>query len=401
MSSPLDRFKSAFNAFMGRAPTTTKTYYYGGTGRRPDRITHIIQNERSIINCIFNRIAVDGSSVDIKHVKVDKNGDYVETLKGNLNRVLTLDANIDQTGRMLIRDLIYSMLDEGCIALFPTDTTEDPKITDSYEVVEARVGKIIEWFPKEVLLEVYNENTGKKERIIADKRYTPIIENPFYEIMNEPNSTLQRLIRVLNQLDQINEQNSSGKLDLIIQLPYIIKTEAKKKQAEERKQTIESQLTKSQYGIAYIDGTEKVIQLNRAVENNLWAQAKELRVDLFDQMGMTVEILNGTTDEKTMLNYYSRIIEPILTAIVEELKRKWISRTAQTQLQSIQFFRNSFKLVPVGELSEIADKFTRNEIMSSNEIRTKALGLPPSDDPKADQLINSNLRQPEEKEESN
>lgn len=399
MSSPLDRFKSAFNAFMGRAPTT-KTYYYGGTGRRPDRITHIIQNERSIINCIFNRIAVDGSSVDIKHVKVDKNGDYVETLKGNLNRVLTLDANVDQTGRMLIRDLIYSMLDEGCIALFPTDTTEDPKTTDSYEVVEARVGKIIEWFPKEVLLEVYNENTGKKERIIADKRYTPIIENPFYEIMNEPNSTLQRLIRVLNQLDQINEQNSSGKLDLIIQLPYMTKTEAKKKQAEERKKTIESQLTKSQYGIAYIDGTEKVIQLNRAVENNLWAQAKELRVDLFDQMGMTVEILNGTADEKTMLNYYSRIIEPILTAIVEELKRKWISRTAQTQLQSIQFFRNSFKLVPVGELSEMADKFTRNEIMSSNEIRIKALGLPPSDDPKADQLINSNLRQPEEKEES-
>lgn len=399
MSSPLYRFKSAFNAFMGRAPTT-KTYYYGGTGRRPDRITHIIQNERSIINCIFNRIAVDGSSVDIKHVKVDKNGDYVETLKGNLNRVLTLDANVDQTGRMLIRDLIYSMLDEGCIALFPTDTTEDPKTTDSYEVVEARVGKIIEWFPKEVLLEVYNENTGKKERIIADKRYTPIIENPFYEIMNEPNSTLQRLIRVLNQLDQINEQNSSGKLDLIIQLPYMTKTEAKKKQAEERKRTIESQLTKSQYGIAYIDGTEKVIQLNRAVENNLWAQAKELRVDLFDQMGMTVEILNGTADEKTMLNYYSRIIEPILTAIVEELKRKWISRTAQTQLQSIQFFRNSFKLVPVGELSEIADKFTRNEIMSSNEIRTKALGLPPSDDPKADQLINSNLRQPEKEESS-
>lgn len=394
MASPLDRFKSAYNAFMGRAPTP-KTYY-GSSWTRPDRIRHRIQNERSIVNMIYNRIAVDGSSINIKHVRVDEDGSYVETMKSYLNRVLTKEANVDQTGRAMILDLIYSMLDEGCVALFPTDLTADPNVTDSYEVQEARVGKIVEWFPKNVLVEVYNEETGRKEQVLVEKRYTPIIENPFYQIMNEPNSTLQRLIRVLNQLDRINEQSSSGKMDLIVQIPYPVKNDTKRKYAEDRRKSIEAQLTGSQYGIAYIDGTERVIQLNRPAENNLWNQAKELKEDLFNQMGLTMDILNGTANDTTMLNYYSRIIEPILTAIVEEIERKWISRTAQTQNQAIRFFRDPFKLVPVGELAEISDKLTRNEIMSSNEIRVR-VGLPPSKDPRADQLVNSNLNQPDEK----
>ena len=395
MASPLDRFRSAYNAFMGRAPTS-RTYYYGGSGSRPDRTRHRIQNERSIVNSIINRIAVDAASIDVKHVRVDDDGDYVETMNSRLNRVLTSDANIDQTGRAMLQDFIYSMLDEGCVALVPTDLTADPNFTDAYEVIEARVGKIVEWFPKHVRVEVYNEETGRKDQLLLEKRYTPIVENPFYSIMNESNSTLRRLIRVLNQLDRVNEQNSAGKMDLIVQLPYLVKGDSKKRQAEERRKNIEAQLTGSQYGIAYIDGTEKVIQLNRPVENNLWNQAKELKEDLFNQMGLTMAILNGTADDKTMLNYYSRIIEPILTAIVEEIERKWISRTAQSQNQGIRFFRDPFKLVPVGDLAEISDKLTRNEIMSSNEIRVR-VGLPPSKDPKADQLINSNLNHPEEK----
>lgn len=390
MASPLDRFKSAYNAFMGRAPT--KIVYYGGSGARPDRTRRRIQNERSIVNSIYNRIAVDSASIDIKHVRLDDKQNYKETIYDSLNRVLSLEANVDQTGRKMIMDLVYSMLDEGCVALFPTDLTANPALTDSYEVIEARVSKIVEWYPKDVLLEVYNENSGKKEQILAEKRYTPIVENPFYEIMNEPNSTLQRLIRVLNQLDKINEQLSAGKMDLIVQLPYIAKTEAKQKQAEERRRSIEAQLTGSQYGIAYIDGTEKVIQLNRPIENNLWNQAKELKTELFDQMGLTMEILNGTADEKTMANFYARIIEPIMTAIVEEIERKWISRTAQTQGQGIRFFRDPWKLVPVASLAEMSDKLTRNEIMTSNEVRTK-IGLQPSDDPKADQLVNANINQ--------
>ena len=395
MASPLDRFRSAYNAFMGRAPTN-RTYYYGGSGSRPDRTRHRIQNERSIVNSIINRIAVDAASIDVKHVRVDDDGDYVETMNSRLNRVLTSDANIDQTGRAMLQDFIYSMLDEGCVALVPTDLTADPNFTDAYEVIEARVGKIVEWFPKYVRVEVYNEETGRKDQLLLEKRYTPIVENPFYSIMNESNSTLRRLIRVLNQLDLVNEQNSAGKMDLIVQLPYLVKGDSKKRQAEERRKNIEAQLTGSQYGIAYIDGTEKVIQLNRPVENNLWNRAKELKEDLFNQMGLTMAILNGTADDKTMLNYYSRIIEPILTAIVEEIERKWISRTAQSQNQGIRFFRDPFKLVPVGDLAEISDKLTRNEIMSSNEIRVR-VGLPPSKDPKADKLINSNLNQPEEK----
>lgn len=393
MASPIERFKSAYNAFMGRAPTNN-TVYYGGSYIRPDRIRHRIQNERSIINTIYNRIAVDSSSIDIKHVRLNDDGNYDSTILDSLNRVLTIDANIDQTGRAMLSDLVYSLLDEGCIALFPTHTEGDPATTDSYEVLEARVAKIVEWYPKHVKIDVYNEKSGKKEQLVVEKRYTAIVENPFYSIMNEPNSTLQRLIRVLNQLDQVNTQNSSGKMDLIIQLPYVVRTEAKQAIAENRRKSIEAQLTENKYGIAYIDGTEKVIQLNRPVENNLWAQAKELKEDLFNQMGLTMEILNGTANDKTMVNYYSRIIEPILTAIVEEIERKWLSRTAQTQRQGIRFFRDPFKLVPVQDIAEISDKFTRNEIMTSNEIRSK-IGLKPSDDPKADMLINSNLNQSE------
>ena len=394
MASPIDRFKSAYNAFMGRSSTTHYTYY-GGDGYRPDRMRRRIQNERSIINSINNRISVDAASIDIKHVRVDDDGNYVETINDHLNRLLTKEANVDQTGRAFILDSIYSMLDEGCIALFPTDLTENPNLTDSYEVIEARVAKIIRWFPKEILVEVYNEETGKKEQKLCQKRYTPIIENPFYSIMNEPNSTLQRLIRVLNQLDSINSQNSSGKMDLIIQLPYAVKTKAKQILAEDRRNSIEAQLTGSKYGIAYIDGTERVIQLNRPVENNLWQQAKDLKTELFDQMGLTMDILNGTADDKVMQNYFSRIIEPILTSIVEEIERKWISKTAQTQKQAIRFFRDPFKLVPVTALADIADKFTRNTIMTSNDIRTK-IGMKPANDPIADKLINSNLNQPQE-----
>lgn len=394
MAFPFDRFKWAWNAFIGRDPTVTK-YWYGGSGTRPDRTRHRVQNERSIINSIYNRIAVDASSIDIKHVRLNNDGNYDETMNSHLNDTLTKEANIDQTGRVMILDAVYSMLDEGCIALVPTDLTADPNVTESYEVLEARVGKIVEWYPQEVRVELYNETIGKKEEVVVGKRYTPIIENPFYSIMNEPNSTLQRLLRVLNQLDRVNEQNAAGKMDLIIQLPYPTKTDARKREAEHRRKNLEEQLTGSQYGVGYIDASEKVIQLNRSVENNLWNQAKELKEELFNQLGMTMEILNGTADEKTMLNYYSRVIEPILTAIIEELERKWISKTAQSQGQAVRFFRDPFKLVPISNIADIADKFTRNCIMTSNEMRSK-IGLVPSKDPKADQLINSNLNQPEE-----
>lgn len=394
MAFPFDRFKSAWNAFIGRDPTVMK-YWRGGSGTRPDRTRHRIQNERSNINSIYNRMAVDASSIDIKHVRLNNDGNYDETIVSHLNDVLTKEANIDQTGRAMIRDVVYSMLDEGCIALVPTDLTADPNVTESYEVLEARVGKVVEWYPQEVRVEVYNETTGKKEEVILNKRYTPIIENPFYSIMNEPNSTLRRLLRVLNQLDRVNEQKSAGKMDLIIQLPYPTKSSARKREAEDRRKNLEEQLSGSQYGVGYIDASEKVIQLNRSVENNLWNQAKELKEELFNQLGMTMEILNGTADEKTMLNYYSRIIEPILTAIIEELERKWISKTAQSQGQAVRFFRDPFKLVPISNIADIADKFTRNCIMTSNEMRSK-IGLVPSKDPKADQLINSNLNQPEE-----
>lgn len=393
MPSPIERIKSAYNAFMGRDPTKETIIYQGGSwGGRPDRTRHIIQNERSIVHTVLNRIAIDAASINIKHVRVDENGEYKSDIKSSLNRLLSIEANVDQTGRALITDLVYSMLDDGVVALFPTDLSQNPWNSDAYEVLEARVAKITDWYPKHVRLECYNENSGRREYVVAEKRFVPIIENPFYSIMNEPNSTLQRLIRSLNQLDRFNELNSSGKMDLIIQLPYITKTASRLAQAEERRKSIEAQLTGSKYGIAYIDGTEKIVQLNRSLENNLWDQVKGLKEELLSELGLTVEILNGTAKEDAMTNYYSRIVEPILTTISEEIERKWLSKTSQTRGQAIRYFRDPFKLVPVNTLAEIADKLTRNEIMSSNEIRMR-IGLAPSDDPKADELVNSNMPQ--------
>lgn len=390
MANIFDRFKRAWNAF--RNDRLYGSRYTGGSYRRPDRMSYRIQNERSIINSMWNKIAVHCASIDIRHVRVNDDGQYKETIDDSMNKVFTKSANADQTGRAFVLDCVMSMFDEGCVALVPVDTTEDPEETDSYEVLQARVGKIVEWFPKHVLVEVYNENTGQKETILLQKRYTPIIENPFYSTMNEPNSTLQRLLRTYALLDRSNEKVCSDKLDMIIQLPYAVKNELRLKQAEQRLSSIETQLTKSALGIAYIDGTERVIQLNRAVENNLWNQAKELKQDLYVEMGVSPSVFDGTANEQTMLNYYNQIIEPILSAIVEEVERKWISRTAQTQGQAMRFFRDAFKLVPVAQLAEIADKFTRNEILTSNEVRS-IIGIRPSDDPRADELRNSNLNQ--------
>lgn len=389
-----DKIKRAWNAFFSREPTPQ--YYYASSGYRPDKTSRRPSNIRSVVSSIYNRIAVDCASIDIRHVRVDDNDKYVETIADSLNWVLTRSANIDQTGRDFIKDLILSMFDEGVVALLPVDTTSDPNTSESYDILSVRVAKVLEWFPDAVRLEAYNEVSGRKEQVVYKKKCVPIIENPFYTIMNEPNSTHQRLIRVLNQLDRTNEQNSAGKMDLIIQLPYIVRSDAKKALAEERRQNIEAQLTGSKYGIAYVDGQEKVIQLNRAVENTLWQQAKDLTEELFNEMGLSKAIFDGTADEATMLNYHNRTIEPILTAIIEEMERKWLSRTAITQKQRIQFFKNPFKLVPVAQLAEIADKFTRNCIMTSNEIRS-VIGMRPSDDPNADKLINANLNQPEEK----
>lgn len=381
-----NRFKNVWNAFMNRAPT--RMYY--GSSRRPDKIRRQIQNERSIVNMIYNRFSVDCSLIDIKHVKLDKNYNYEDTIRDSLNDALNFRANADQTGRAMIQDAVYSMLDEGSVALLPIDTEGDPEETDSYKVETIRVGKILEWAPYDIRAEAYNELTGRMEQLRVGKRYTPIIYNPFYEIMNEPNSTLQRFIRVLNQLDGMNDEICSGKIDLIVKLPYSVKSPARKKIAEDRRDDIEAQMTNSKYGIAYIDSTEQVIQLNRSLENNLWAQAKELKEDLFDQMGITMSILNGTADGNTMTNYYSRIIEPIMTAITEAIEVKWISKTARTQKQAIRFFRDPFKLIPVDRIGDVADKLRRNEIMSSNEIRSK-IGLPPSKEERADILANPNL----------
>lgn len=390
-----DRLKRSWNAFMGRDPT----YFYSvpGSSYRPDRMRFRTNNARSIVTSIYNRIAVDCAQIDIRHVRLDpKYGRYKETIDSSLNACFSLDANIDQTGRALIQDAVMSMFDEGCVALVPTDTLGNPEVSDSYDILAIRTGKIKEWYPDKVKVEVYNDQTGKKQDVVLLKKNVVIVENPFYSVMNEPNSTLQRLIRVLNHIDRTNEQNSSGKLDLIIQLPYVIKSEMRKEQANARRKEIEAQLTGSQYGIAYTDGTERITQLNRAVENNLWAQAKDLTAELYNQIGVTESLFNGTANAEEILNYYNRTIEPILAAIVNEAERKWLSKTARTQLQAIRFFRDPFKLVPVNQIAEIADKFTRNEIMTSNEIRA-VIGLKPSDDPKANQLINSNLNHtPEE-----
>ncbi len=391
----ITRIQRGWNAFRNRDPTinyrdTGASYYY-----RPDRPRFTRGNERSIVTSVFNRIALDVSAINIQHVRLDDNGRFLSVIDSGLNNCLTISANTDQTGRAFIQDAVMSMLDEGCVALVPTDTSEDPNLTDSYEIGKMRVGKIIEWYPQHVKVRLYNERTAQKEEIVFAKKTVAIVENPLYVVMNEPNSTMQRLIRKLSLLDVTDEQTASGKLDLIIQLPYIIKTEARRQQAEQRRKDIEMQLAGSKYGIAYTDGTEHITQLNRSVENNLMKQIEYLTNMLYSQLGITQTILDGTADDKTMLNYYSRTIEPIISAIVDEMKRKFLTKTARSQNQSIMFFRDPFKLVPVNDIAEIADKFTRNEIMTSNEIR-QIVGMKPSDDPKADELRNSNISQSKE-----
>lgn len=391
-----ERFKNAWHAFTGRDPTPTFDFQMGyATSFKPDRVRLSRSNLKSVVASVYNQIAVDCAAISIQHVRLDKNGKYLETIHDSLNYALGNEANIDQTGRELIQDVVTSLLDEGYVAIVPTVVDVNPSDTDSYKIYELRVGKILQWRPYEVLVELYNDLTGEKKQGWFEKRTTAIIPNPFYETMNEPNSTAKRLIRVLNQLDRTNEENSAGKLDLVVQLPYLVKSDARTKQAEKRRKDIEAQLTGSQYGIAYIDGTEKIIQLNRGVENNLWTQATELTADLYNQLGFSDSIFNGTADEQTMLNYNNRTIEPIMSAIAENMERKWISKTAQTQRQAIRFFKDPFKLVPVGQIAEIADKFTRNEIMTSNEVRS-VVGMKPIDDPKADELRNANLNHPDE-----
>ena len=389
------RLKHAWNAFINNDTTTNYRDVGIGYSYRPDRPRLTRGNERSIVNSVYNRIALDASAMDIQHVRVDKNNRFLSVIDSGLNNCLTLDANIDQTSRAFMQDVVMSMFDEGSVALVPIDTTDDPTITGSYDINSMRTGQILEWYPKHVKIRVYNENTGQKEDITIPKSTVSIIENPLYSVMNEPNSTMQRLIRKLNLLDVIDEQSGSGKLDLIIQLPYVIKTEARRQQAENRRKDIENQLSGSKYGIAYTDGTEHVTQLNRSVGNNLMTQIEYLTSMLYSQLGITQSVLDGTANEETMLNYYNRTIEPILSAIVDEMKRKFLTKTARSQLQSISFFRNPFKLVPVNEIAEIADKFTRNEIMTSNEFR-QIIGMKPLDDPKADELRNKNLSAPKE-----
>lgn len=387
------RLKHAFNAFMNRDPTYTPSG--SSYSIRPDRPRLSRGNERSIVTSVFNRIALDVASIDIKHCRLDENGRYVEDIDSGLNNCLDLEANLDQTGRAFIQDVVMSMLDEGCVAIVPVDTTLNPKITNSYDILSMRTGKILDWYPAHVRVRLYNDQTGDKEDILLPKSQVAIIENPLYAIVNEHNSTMQRLIRKLSLLDVTDEQTASGKLDLIIQLPYVVKTDARREQANRRRKEIEEQLTGSKYGIAYIDGTEKVTQLNRSLENNLLKQIEYLTEMVYSQLGITQEVLNGTADEKTMLNYNNRTIEPIVSAIVDEMKRKFLTKTARSQRQTITFFRDPFRLVPVNDIAEIADKFTRNEIMTSNEIR-QIVGMKPSDDPKADELVNSNISQPDE-----
>ena len=394
----VSRLKHGWNAFMNRDPTYNHaigpSYSY-----RPDRPRFTRGNERSIVTSVFNRIALDVAAISMQHCILDDNGRFVEVVNSKLNNCLTLEANLDQTARAFVQDVVMSMFDEGCVAMVPVDTTFDPEITSSYDVLSMRTGKIVDWYPEHVKVRVYNEKTGRKEEVILPKSAVGIVENPLFAVVNEPNSTGQRLIRKLNLLDKIDEQTGSGKLDLIIQLPYVIKTDARRDQAERRRKDIEEQLSGSKYGIAYTDGTEHITQLNRPVENNLLKQIEYLRDMFYSQLGVTQTILDGTADDKTMLNYYSRTIEPIVSAIVDEMNRKFLTKTARTQHHAIKFFRDPFKLVPVNDIAEIADKFTRNEILTSNEIR-QIIGMKPSDDPKADRLVNSNISQPDEKQQS-
>lgn len=363
-----------------------------GQGLSPTRIRMTRGNERTIVTSVYNRLSLDAASIDIKHVRLDESSRYKEDIESGINNCLTLEANIDQTSRLFLQDVVISMLDEGCVAVVPVDTTIDPEVKDSYDIKSLRTGKIVQWYPDKVTVNVYNDRTGMREDVTLPKRTVAIIENPLYSVMNEPNSTMQRLIRKLSLMDSIDEESSSGKLDLIIQLPYLVKTEAKRQQAEERRQQIEDQLKGSKYGVAYIDGTEHVTQLNRSLENNLMKQIEYLTQLLYSQLGITQGVLDGTADDNTMNNYYNRTIEPILSAIVDEFNRKFLTKTARSQRQCIMYFRDPFKLIPVNEVSEIADKFTRNEIMSSNEVR-QIIGMKPSSDPSADELRNKNLSQ--------
>ena len=388
------RLKNAWDAFFNRDPTT---YYRDGGmsySYRPDRPRLTRGNERSIVTSVYNRIALDVAALTFQHVQLDDNGRFSSVIDSGLNRCLNLSANIDQTGRAFIQDVVVSMLDEGCVAIVPTKTSANPMLTESYEIGCIRTGKILEWRPESIKIRAYNDSNGQKEDIYLPKRVVGIVENPLYAVMNEPNSTLQRLIRKLNLLDAIDEQSGAGKLDLIIQLPFAIKGELKRAQAEARRKDIEMQLAGSKYGIAYTDATEHITQLNRSVDNNLMKQIEYLTSMLYSQLGITQAILDGTADEKTMLNYYDRTIEPIASAIADEIKRKFLSRTARAQGKTLMFFRDPFKLVPVAELASIADTFTRNEIMTSNEVRQK-IGMKPSDDPTADELRNKNLSKSE------
>ena len=389
------RIKQAWSAFLNKETYNSYSYDGYGSSYKPDRPRFTGGNERSMVTSVYNRIALDVSGINVRHVRLDDNNRFLNEIPSGLNECLSINANVDQTGRSFLQDVIMSMLDEGCVAIVPTDTSSNPDNSSSYDIYSMRVGQILEWYPNHVKVRVYNERTGLKEDIKRPKRSVAIIENPLYAVINEPNSTMKRLVRKLNLLDVVDEQSSSGKLDLIIGLPYVIKTETRRQQAEKRRKEIEEQLANSKYGIAYTDGTERITQLNRSVENNLMKQIEFLMSMLYSQLGITQSILDGTADEKTMLNYYNRTIEPLLSAVVDEMKRKFLSKTARTQLQSIYSFSDPFKLVPVSEISEIADKFTRNEIMSSNEVR-QVIGMKPSTDPKADELRNKNLSKAKE-----
>ena len=391
----MDRLKHAWNTFNNRDPTDFYRDIGVGSYRRPDRLGVASGGERSLTTSVYNRIALDAAAITIQHVRLDEAGRFLENLESGLDSCFNLEANIDQTGRAFVQDIVMSMFDEGSVAIVPIDTRTGAGTLTGYDIYSMRTGKITEWYPAHVKVEVYNERTGKKETILLEKRKVSIVENPLYAVINEPNSTMKRLIRKLNLLDSVDEQSSSGKLDMIIQLPYIIKTEARRLQADKRRKDIEDQLRGSQYGIAYTDGTEKITQLNRPVENNLMKQIEYLTSMLYSQLGITASIMDGTADEKTMLNYYNRTIEPVLSAVVEEMRRKFLTQTARTQLQSIVIFRDPFKLVPVNDIAEIADKFTRNEILTSNEIR-QIIGIKPAGDPKADELRNKNLSAPAE-----
>lgn len=382
-----DRLKHAWDAFRNRDPTSID---YGlGYSYRPDRIRFTRGNERSILTAVLNRIAMDAAAIDIQHVRFDENGRYKETIDSGLNQCLNIEANIDQSGRAFRQDIFASLLDEGCVAIVPVETSVDPN-RGSYSIDSMRVGKVIEWYPEHVRVRLYNEKVGRQEEVILSKKIVALPENPFYAVMNEPNSTAQRLMRKLSLLDVVDEHNCSGKLDLIIQLPYVVKTDLRRTQADRRRKDVEDQLASSKYGVAYIDGTERVTQLNRPIENNLMKQIEYLQNLFYSQLGMTATVMDGTADEKTMLNYNNRAIEPIISAVVDEMKRKFLTKTARSQRQSIVFFRDPFRLVPVNDLAEIADKMTRNEIMTSNEIR-QVIGMKPSEDPNADTLRNKNL----------